>query len=171
MRRHLYAAATAASLGSIAAGSASAQSYDAQRVVSSITQADLIAMVRTRGDQLVEEKAYGDVSVMARDAEQGIIYHLIGKACEQPGVTGCLGLDIQVRYDADSDVAMAKINEANITYALAKASYDVSEDGEPTVFITHYMILDGGQRLDNIDTTLLNVLNVAPRMASLISSQ
>jgi hypothetical protein len=168
MRKYFTAAAALASLAALAPGAASAQSYDAQRIVTSITQADLVALVRARGDQVVEENAYGDVSVMARDAVDGIIYHLIGKACGQADVTGCLGLDIQVRYDDDSSVTLAKINEANIAYAVAKASYDLGEDDKLLVYITHYMILDGGQRLENIDTTLLNVLGVAPLMANVI---
>ena len=141
--------------------------FDSKRILTKITQEDLVAFVRDRGDTIENQRKYGNVSIAAK-TESGLFYHLIGTICEQPGVTGCLGVEVQVRYDADSRVTLENINLANRTYSVAKVSYDKNEDDIDTVFVTHYVILDGGQNMGNLAIIITNALDVAPEVADII---
>jgi hypothetical protein len=114
----------------------------------------------------------GDVSVRATDtANTGLIFNLMGTACDLEGYDpGCLGINMQVRYDADGQETLERINEANLMWAATSAWYSAGGvDGEtPTVGITRYVILDGGMTVRNVKDNLLNLLAIAPQAADYI---
>lgn len=146
---------------------ASAQQFNGNTIVTSISQPDLVAIVNERGDRIVSQKEFGDVSVVAAD-ENDKRYLLQGTACERPGVQGCLGLSMEVRYDAAEVIPLDKINRANLAYAAAKVSLGVNEQDVPTLRITHYVILDGGQKMENLAVILVNLLAMAPGIEEMI---
>jgi hypothetical protein len=137
------------------------------RIVKSIKIEDLKAIVAAEGHTLLGTGEFGPVSVYAKDAD-GLIYHLIGTVCEQPGVDGCLGIDMQVRYDADASATYEKLNDANLTYQAVKTSRGLNGSNVDTVFVSHYVILDGGQTMLNLRTILSNVLVLGPSVRDLI---
>jgi hypothetical protein len=142
--------------------------FDGDRVLTRVHQEDLVALVRNNGDTLLGERGQGAVSVWAKTAD-GLNYVVIGTVCDQPDYgPGCLGVDFQVRYDADSRATTDNINRANITYNFAKVSRGFNEEDADTVFVTHYTILDGGQKMENLATILLNLIDVAPKASEIV---
>lgn len=142
--------------------------FDANRIVTKVNQADLVAIVRQNGDTVVSEKEHGDVSVWAR-TEDGLNYILIGRVCDLPDYgPGCLGLEFQVRYDADANVTFDNINIANQQFNAAKIYRGPNDAGGDTVFVTHYTILDGGQKMGNLKEILINILAIAPQVSKII---
>lgn len=152
-----------------AAASAPAKTaFDPNRIVTKVSQADLVAIVREGGHTVVSEKEFGDVSVLAR-TPNGVLFLLIGRVCDLPDYgPGCLGLEYQVRYDADSRVTLDNINTANQSYSATKVYQGPNEEVKDTVYVTHYVILDGGQRMENLATILINVLDIAPKASQVI---
>jgi hypothetical protein len=145
----------------------SVQQSDNKRVVEVVVQADLTSIVARLGHTLVSEREFGDVSVLAKDSK-GLFYILKGTVCNHKGRVGCLGLDVQVRYDADSNVTLEKVNLANQSYLASKTYTGPNEKGVQTVFVTNYMILDSGQRLENIETVIRNMVDLGPLVADII---
>lgn len=157
-----------AQVGGSTGAARTSTAYDADRIVTKVFQEDLAAIVRNNGDAIVSEGKLGDVSVHAVTPE-GLNYILIGTVCDLPDYgPGCLGVDFQVRYDADYRVTLENINLANLTFSASKTSRGYNENGGDTVFITHYTILDGGQKMGNLSTILINVLDIAPQVADII---
>ena len=93
----------------------------------------------SEGHTITEVGGEGDVSVRATSAD-GLIFHLIGTACNSEYSEDCLGLMVQVRYDDDDDVTEGAINNANLSYAAVSTWWDKEGD---TVGVTRYLILDG----------------------------
>lgn len=163
MRRTLISLAILAA----AAGSAFA---DDSRVVKSVELADLETLLEEEGYLIMNSTSDGEVSVQARDGEDGLIFHLTGTACEVEGYTGCLGINMQVRYDADGDETLERINDVNLMWAATSTWYsEGGVDGNtPTVGITRYVILDGGMTVRNIKDNLVNLLAIAPQAADYV---
>lgn len=137
---------------------------DNERVVRSVNLEDLKALAVAEGHTITAVGEYGDVSLRATTPD-GLIFHLIGTACDTEYAEGCLGFMVQVRYDDDETVTTDKINDANIAYAAVSTWWD--EEGD-TVGVTRYVILDGGQRMENLKINLENALALGPLVADLI---
>lgn len=159
------ALALAGAMLAVAAPAAvSAQSYNASQVKKSVTVGDLKAIVQELGHTFNSEGDYGAVSVAATD-EYGIIYLLIGTACDVNGVPGCQGIMMQVRYDIPSDMTTDKVNEA----ALAQAAVATWADfDEGTLGFTRYQVLDDGVTMANIKANVLVLLDVSSAAYGLI---
>lgn len=167
MRKVLAIAALAAA----ASMTAAAQSFTADtslanndRVVRSVDLEDLKALAVIEGHTISSVGDNGDVSLRATTPD-GLIFHLIGTACESEYSADCLGFMIQVRYDDDDEVSTDKINAANLNYAAVSTWWDQEGD---TVGITRYIILDGGQRMENLRINLENALALGPLVADVI---
>ena len=144
---------------------------DDSKVVKSVTLADLEQILTEDGYTINSTGDDGAVSVRATDdAGSGLIFNVIGSACEVEGTDGCLGINMQVRYDADSDVTLERVNDVNLMWAATSAWYSADGvDGEtPTVGFTRYVILDGGMTIRNIKVNLLNLLAIAPQGADYV---
>lgn len=149
-------------------GSVMSSADDSSRLINRINQAELVELVNNSGHTIVSQQEQGDVSILAQD-ENGLYYILIGTVCDLPDYgPGCLGLEYQVRYDADSRVTWENINAVNDSYRMTKVIYGQNEEGVDTVFITYYAIVDEGQTMANLETVLVNVLEIAPQAAEII---
>ena len=145
---------------------------DNDGVVRSVNLEDLKAKIAetkadfgvAEGHTITETGSYGETSVRATTPD-GLIFHLIGTACDTDYADGCLGFMVQVRYDDDDSVTTDKINEANLTYAAVSTWWD--EEGA-TIGVTRYVILDGGQRMENLKINLENALALGPLVADVI---
>ena len=167
MRRFLAIAAVVSAVSFAAAAedfSADTSLADNDRIVRSVGLDDLKALAVSEGHTITETGGNGDVSLRATTPD-GLIFHLIGTACNTEYSTGCLGFMIQVRYDDDEYVTAEKINDANLAYAAVSTWWDADSD---TVGVTRYVILDGGQRMENLKINLENALMLGPRVADLI---
>ncbi|MCA8900027.1 MAG: YbjN domain-containing protein [Hyphomonas sp.] len=134
------------------------------RMVRSVTVEDIKALVVAEGHTLTGVGTYGDVSVRAK-TEDGLIFHVIGSACEDNAEEGCLGFMIQVHYTADEDVTLEAVNTANLTYAAVTAWLDKDSN---TLGVLRYVILDGGQTMENLKVNLTNALLLAPLVRDII---
>ena len=137
---------------------------DDDRVVRSVSLEDLKALAVAEGHTITEIGKYGDVSVRA-ETPDGLIFHLIGTACDTEFSEDCLGFMVQVRYDDDEDVTLEKVNDANLAYAAVSTWWDRESD---TLGVTRYIILDGGQRMENLKVNLENALALGPLVADVI---
>jgi hypothetical protein len=167
MRTFLATAALATAVAFTASAedfSANVSLADDDRVVRSVSLEDLKALAVSEGHTITETGGEGDVSVRATNSD-GLIFHLIGTACQTEYSEDCLGMMIQVRYDDDEDVTAELINDANLAYAAVSTWWD--KDSE-TVGVTRYVILDGGQRMENLKINLQNALALGPLVADLI---
>ncbi len=168
MRTFLATAALAAAVTLTASAeedfSADTSLADDARVVRSVDLEDLKAIAVAEGHTITEVGGEGDVSVRATNPD-GLIFHLIGTACGSEYSDDCLGMMVQVRYDDDDLVTAEKINDANLSYAAVSTWWD--EEGE-TVGVTRYLILDGGQSMENLKINLQNALALGPLVADVV---
>ncbi|MFN7164290.1 MAG: YbjN domain-containing protein [Hyphomonas sp.] len=150
------------------AGSAFA---DDSRVVTSVSLQDLQTFLIEEGHTITSTGDDGAVSVRATDtAGTGLIFNLLGTACYTEYSDDCLGINMQVRYDADGYETLERINEANLMWAATSAWYSAEgvDGNSPTVGITRYVILDGGMTVRNIKDNLINLLAIAPQVADYV---
>lgn len=129
-----------------AAAPVAAQSYDAKRVVVSVKQADLEAIVKTLGHTIRETGKPGE-TYLAAESEDGIIYLLFGTACDVKGVPGCQGVMMQARYDLPAGTTYQTIAKANDDLAAIGTSADFAEK---SLMFTRYHVLDEGVTMGNI---------------------
>jgi hypothetical protein len=149
---------------------ASASAHD-QKLMQSISLAELTQILVEEGFVIERTGHEGDVTIQARDkAGTGLVFQIAGTACDTDYVDGCLGLNMQVRYDADSDATLQRINDANLLWAGTSIWYwEKGVDGKtPTVGVTRYVIFDGGLTVGNVKQNIINLLAIAPQAASYI---
>lgn len=144
-------------LGLTVAAGATAQTDLAEdsRLVRHITLEDLEAIIVAEGHELQASGTVGDVSVRGATPE-GLKYLLIGTACDDYAGT-CLGINMQVRYTYEEPQDWTALANAN----LRRAATTTWRDGN-TIGVTRYVILDGGQTMENIKINLQNLLAIAP---------
>jgi hypothetical protein len=136
-------------------------------VMRSVKLRDIEEIVKAEGHIITETGSFGAHSLEAK-TKDGLIFVLIGEVCDQPGVDGCLGLTMDVRYNDDGRATLEKINEANMTYRFTKSSIGFSHEGAETVFVSRYVIFDNGITFNNVRNNLSNLLAVAPKVALII---
>lgn len=145
---------------------------DDNQLVKTVNLQQLQTILVEEGYQINSTGDDGEVSVRATDVNgTGLIFNLLGTACDVEGYDpGCLGINMQVRYDADGQETLERINDANLMWAATSTWYSAGGvDGEtPTVGITRYVILDGGMTIRNIKDNLLNLLAIAPQAADYV---
>ena len=126
------------------------------RVVKFVTIEDLKAIIVADGHTVLAVGELGATSVKAKTRE-GLVFDLIGTACTEPGVPGCLGISMQVRYDIDSRLTYEKINRVNTRYWPVSVWIDYEKK---ILAITRYVILDDGISMRNIKVNLINLLAI-----------
>ncbi len=156
------------SLAILSAAALSAQADDS-RLITGATLADLQSIVVEEGYTIISTGDEGEVSVRAKTAE-GLIFNLIGTICDSEYSDDCLGINMQVRYDADGKETLQRINETNLMWGAISAWYSAGgvDGNTPTVGISRYVILDRGATEGNIKDNLLNLLAIAPQAANYI---
>lgn len=162
---------TLTSLGLLAALAGHALADDS-KLVKAVSLQDLQTIIIEEGYTINSTGDDGEISVRATDtAGTGLIFNVLGTACDLEGYeSGCLGINMQVRYDADGQESLERINGANLMWAATSAWYSAEgfDSGVPTVGITPYVILDGGMTVRNIKDNLLNLLAIAPQVADYV---
>ena len=144
MTRHWAIAAALAIAG--AAAPAAAQDYDAKRVVMSVNQADLAAIVTSLGHKMREIGKPGE-TYLAAESEDGVIYLMFGTACEVSGVPGCQGVMIQARYDLPEGTTLETLAKTNDAQAAISITADFAAK---SLVFTRYHVLDHGVTMANI---------------------
>lgn len=109
----------------------------------------------------------GRYAIQAKSSD-GLIYFVIRKICDKRGEGECLGIEFQVRYNADERATGERLNSAGYTYSLLKATRLPNEWDVDTVYVSHYTIMDGGQTPQNLGAILTNVLSIAPKAMAII---
>jgi hypothetical protein len=150
-------AGLAALLLSAATGApAAAQDYVAERIVSSIGQSDLLAVVGSLGHQVREEGKDGEVYLAVEDPE-GTTYLLFGTACGVEGATGCQGVMMQVRFDLPPGTTAQTVAAANLDQAAISVWADFENK---TLGFTRYQVLDHGVTMANIRANIEVLLSL-----------
>lgn len=129
-----------------AAAPAAAQDYDAKRVVMSVNQTDLAAIVTSLGHTLRETGKPGE-TYLAAESEDGIVYLIFGTACDVSGVPGCQGVMIQARYDLPEGTTLETLAKTNDAQAAISVTADFAEK---SLVFTRYHVLDHGVTMANI---------------------
>ena len=135
-----------------------AQTYNAEAVKKSVTQADLLAIVGSLGHQVMEEGADGENYLIAQD-DEGVNYFLIGTACDVNGVPGCQGIMMQVRYDLPPATTPETLANTNMDQAALNTWADFEEG---TLGFTRYQVLDHGATMANIRENVVVLLSLVP---------
>jgi hypothetical protein len=157
-------AAAALALAGLAAPAA-AQDYEAGRVVLSVDQTDLAAIVTSLGHTVKELGTNGETYVAA-ESEDGIIYLLFGTACDVNGVPKCQGVMMQARYDLPEGTTLETLAKTNNGQAAISVTADFEEKA---LIFTRYHVLDYGVTMANIRenvNVLLAVVDDAYPMAA-----
>lgn len=152
--RHAFGAAIA--LAVTAPAPVCAQDYVAERVVRSVGQNDLLALVGSLGHQVTDQGKADEVYVAAEDLV-GITYLMIGTACEVNGVPGCQGVMMQVRFDLPSGTTAQTLAKANLEQAAINIWADFDEK---TLGFTRYVVLDHGVTMANIRENVIVLLAI-----------
>jgi hypothetical protein len=154
---------------------AAAQTYtantalaDVNRLIKNVTVEDMKAIVVAEGHTIDSVDTAAEAPMVVAQTPGGLFYVLKGQACELEGYENCLGLSIEVRYDADPSVSYETINEANASYLAGKVYRGLNEDGVDTVFVTNYAILDSGQTMGNLRTIVANMIEIGPAVSGII---
>lgn len=161
MKMHaLRAAILAGSLtmaGGMAAAPVAAQEYVPEKVVKSVSTADLRALVASLDHEelrVMEE----DYVVVAKDAD-GLAYTLFGTACDVEPISGCQGIMAQVRYDLPDTVTHARLAKANLENAALNVWADFENE---TLGVTRYVVIDHGVTMANLRENISVLLSLAP---------
>ncbi len=125
-------------------------------IVKSVTEADLRALVLAEGHTIDAMHPFEAPSVRGK-TKDGLLFVLVGTACDKEGIPGCRGVMMQVRYDSDSSVTTDGLNNANLTEAALSTWWDKSEK---TVGFTRYVVLDDGITWMNLRQNLRVLLSV-----------
>ncbi len=147
-------------------GAAQAQNYAPALVKKSVTLADLSVIAQSLGHTIVETVAE-EQTVIVRDSD-GLVYYLIGTACDVGKVSGCQGILMQVRYELPPGVTLENLAAANI----GNAAVSVWADFEAkTLGVTRYQVLDDGVTMANVAANIGVLLSIAPGAASMATGE
>ncbi|MBI1403820.1 MAG: hypothetical protein GC147_11470 [Porphyrobacter sp.] len=142
----LISLVAAGALALCAAAPVAAQDYVAERVVPSVKNPELAAVVGALGHQVLEEGEGDEVLVLAENADQ-LRYVLIGTACEMQGVSGCQGVMMQVQVELPPGTTYETVAAANLNYAAISVWVDFEQK---SLGFTRYVVLDNGVTMANI---------------------
>ncbi|HVR91629.1 MAG TPA: hypothetical protein VHG29_11130 [Novosphingobium sp.] len=128
------------------------------RLVTSVTEADLAALIQAEGHTVDATHPFEEPSMRGK-TKDGLLFVLIGTACNKNGVAGCQGIMMQIRYDSNDTVTTDNLNASNLAEAALSAWWDRSDK---TVGFTRYVVLDDGVTWMNIRQNLRVLLAIAP---------
>ncbi len=134
----------------------------AGRLYSSVTEADLATLIRAEGHTIDATHPFEAPSMRGK-TKDGLLFVLIGTACNKNGVAGCQGIMMQVRYDSNDTVTTDNLNASNVAEAALSAWWD--RDAK-TVGFTRYVVLDDGVTWMNLRQNLRVLLAITPNAQS-----
>lgn len=134
------------------------------RLVRTVTLADLAALAVAEGDQIIEQRTTEDGTpvVAAQDDATGLNYGLFGTACND-GEAGrsCSGINMMANWSrTEENGAPEKLLELNTN----AAAVSIVASGE-SIGVSRYVILDGGQTMENLKWNLRVFLNVSSNLS------
>lgn len=144
--------------------SASTAAKSPTKLVKSVVETDLSSLIIDEGHVIDEVHPFGNPSVRGK-TKDGLLFLLIGTACDKNGVMGCQGIMMQVRYDSNESVTTDGINAANNNSAALSTGWDKAEK---TVIFTRYVVLDGGVTYQNVRENLRVLLTILPSAEKLV---
>ncbi len=151
LKTALLGAAVLAMAGPVVAQTS--QLADDGRLVRSVNLADLKALVESEGHTVSNATMNdGTPVIIATEADSGLTFGLMGTACdgEQTEAAKCNGINMIATWGAtDENSDPAFINELNYS----KAAVSVWTGGD-SVGVSRYLILDGGQTMENLKMNL-----------------
>lgn len=159
----LWAAAAGAAFALVAP--ASAQEFQAERIVMAVDQTELAAIATALGHTVKEVGKPGETYVAA-ETEDGIVYLMFGTACDVGAVRGCQGVMMQVRYDLPAGTTLETLAKTNDAQAAISVTADFAAK---SLVFTRYHVLDYGVTMGNIRenvNVLLGVVGDAFPMAA-----
>ncbi len=140
-----------------APGALAAEGYDPGRVLGSVEESDLAAVVGALG-HAVTSRGDGEPYVVARTPE-GTVYLLMGTACDVGGVPGCQGIMMQVRITLPPGTTPETLAAANLGQAVITTAADVERR---TLIFSRYLVLDHGVTMANIGANIDALLVAVP---------
>lgn len=143
----LIAAGLLSAAAILPAAPAAAQDFVAEKVVKSVTQNDLLAVVGTLGHQVLEQGTESNDIYVVATSEDGVNYFLFGTACDVNDVPGCQGIMMQVRYDLPAGTTFETLAKTNLDQAALNTWADFKDK---TLGFTRYQVLDNGVTMANI---------------------
>lgn len=103
------------------------------------------------GHTIIQAAANNGEAVVLAEAEAGLKYGLIGKACMAEGASDCKGLQMMAIFTPMGSPGMEEINTINYDRAAVSVWMVPPQEGvPPEVGVNRYLILDHGQSEDNI---------------------
>lgn len=126
------------------------------KLIKVVSEEDLKTLVLAEGHTIDEIHPFEAPSVRGKTAD-GLLFVVIGTACDIGTVKGCQGAMMQVRYDQDDTVTMDGVNKANIEEAAVGTWWDKEDK---TVGFTRYVVLDDGVTWLNLRQNLRVMLDV-----------
>jgi len=150
----LFAAASLAVAGLSAP--LAAQDYEPGRLVVAVDQTDL-ATIATALGHTIRETGKGDEAFVAAETRDGIVYLLLGTACDVNGVPKCQGVMIQARFDLPERTTPETLVKTNEAQAAITVTADFKEKA---LVFTRYHVLDNGVTMANVVANVNVLLGV-----------
>jgi hypothetical protein len=129
---------------------------DPNRIITSVTYTDLTDLVASQG-HTIKSSDQAEMIVTAK-TDDGPMYILNGTACNDSNT--CSGLNMIISYSVPDGLDLNKVNDADTTYA----AVSVWQNGENTLALSRYLILDEGMRFKNLIPNLKTLISVAPKV-------
>lgn len=133
-------------------------------IVKSVVEEDLRQLVIDEGHTVDEMHPFDAPSVRGKTSD-GLLFVLIGTACDKNGVPGCQGVMMQIRYDDDERVNDSVILDANLKKAAVTTWWDKDDK---TVGFTRYVVLDDGITKMNLRQNLRVMLSVTKEAVKIV---
>ena len=105
------------------------------------------------GHTIIQAAANNGEAVVLAEAEEGLKYGLIGKACMAEGAADCKGLQLMAIFTPMGAPTIDEVNRLNYDRAAVSVWMVPPQEGvdlPPEIGVNRYLILDHGQSEDNI---------------------
>lgn len=133
-------------------------------LIRAVEEPDLINLVKVEGHTVDEVHPFDSPSVRGK-IKDGLLFVLIGTACNVGATKGCQGIMMQVRYDSDERVTEEGINKANLAEAAIGTWWDKEQK---TVGFTRYVVLDDGVTWMNARQNLRVLLDLQDAASKIV---
>lgn len=125
--------------------------------VRAMTIPDIRALVQSEGDTVVSDNANADGPMVTAKTPDGIVYTILGMACNQGGAIGCKTLSFNVSYKISGDPA-ASSNQASLTHWELKVWWLAAQGGGYNLVFSHVIRLNEGSQMNALRSGLRYLL-------------
>lgn len=146
---------------------AAAQGYEPGRVIQSVQESDMEAIVLALGHTVQQRQPMGPRSIRAV-TPNGLVYFLSGTNCDESGVPGCLGLSMQVRVEAPPAATFNSLLRASDQHP----GLNIWVNRQDRVLgLTRFVVVQGGVTMANLAFNLNALLNLTPSAVRMVSNE